>query len=189
MIQLNPDCLIFRTADGENIPCSAELVTIELIGEAAGMLDPEIIENASAAVLHYFKKELGRTSVTVAEFSEALEKVLRTFGLVVKKVEEKPAAERRLPSVVDDDLRQIATECGKGCELFFFPNLREHLRTKIATGSPEIIRFTGLRSCVKQLVGAQRWSQRCQQLNDQIVEYLRTCLSAEEKHSCALVVR
>ncbi len=189
MIQLNPDCLIFRTADGDNIPCSAELVTIELIGEAAGMLDPEIIENASAAVLHYFKKELGRNSVTVAEFSEALEKVLRNFGLVVKKVEERTNAARKLPQVVDDDLRTIACESGKGFELFFFSNLREHLRTKLASGSPEIIRFNGLRSCVKQLIGAQRWSQRCQVLNDQIVEYLRTCLSAEEKHSCALLVR
>jgi hypothetical protein len=188
MIQLNPDCLIFRTADGDNIPCSAELVTIELIGDAISELDPEIIENASAAVLHYFKQELGRDHVTVAEFSEALEKVLRNFGLVVKKVEEKKEA-RKMPTVVDDDLRQIASECGKGFELFFFSNLREHLRTKISTGSPEIIRFNGLRGCVKQLVGARRWTPRCQILNDQIVEYLRTCLSVEEKHSCALVVR
>ncbi len=188
MIQLNPDCLIFRTADGENIPCSAELVTIELIGDAVSALDPEIIENASAAVLHYFKQELGREYVTVAEFSEALEKVLRNFGLVVKKVEEKKAEPRKRPNVVDDDLRQIACESGKGFELFFFSNLREHLHTKIATGDPEIIRFSGLRSCVKQLVGARRWSSRCQALNDQIVDYLRTCLSAEQKR-CALVVR
>lgn len=188
MIQLNPDCLIFRTADGENIPCSAELVTIELIGDAVGSLDPEIIENASAAVLHYFKKELERDFVTVAEFSEALEKVLRNFGLIVKKVEEKKPAQRKLPQVVDDDLRQIACESGKGFELFFFSHLREHLHAKIATGNPEIIRFNGLRSCVKQLVGARRWSGRCQELNDQIVDYLRTCLSAEHKQ-CALVVR
>ena len=188
MIQLNPDCLIFQTADGENIPCSAELVTIELIGEAASSLDPQIIENASAAVLHYFKKELAREYVTVAEYSEALEKVLRNFGLVVKKVEEKKTETTRKPIVVDDDLRQIACESGKGFELFFFTNLREHLHSKIATGNPEIVRFTGLRSCVKQLVGARRWSDRCQVLNDQIVDYLRTCLSAEQKQ-CALVVR
>lgn len=189
MIQLNPDCLIFRTADGENIPCSAELVTIELIGDSASGLDPEIIENASAAVLHYFKKELQRDFVTIAEFSEALEKVLRNFGLVVKKVEEKKSDARKAPQVVEDDLRQIASESGKGFELFFFSSLREHLHTKIATNNPEVIRFNGLRGCVKQLVGARRWTNQCQDLSDQIVEYLRTCLSAEEKHSCALVVR
>jgi hypothetical protein len=189
MIQLNPDCLIFRTADGENIPCSAELVTIELVGDSAGLIGPDIIENASAAVLHYFKNELKRECVTVAEFSEALEKVLGGFGLVVKKVEQKNPEKPKRRRVVEDDLREIASESGKGCELFFFSNLREHLRTQIAKGSPEIIRFNGLRGCVKQIVGARRWNTRCQSLNDQIVEYLRTCLSAEEKHSCALVVR
>ncbi|MDB6026468.1 MAG: hypothetical protein JWM68_2691 [Verrucomicrobiales bacterium] len=189
MIQLNPDCLIFQTAAGENIPCSAELVTIELIGEAASSLDPDVIENASAAVLHYFKKELGRTFVTVAEFAEALEKVLRGFGLSVKKFATSGAKQRKLPRVAEDDLRQIAAESGKGFELFFFSNLREHLHQKIASDSPEIVRFNGLRSCVKQLVGARRWSHRCQDLNDQIVDYLRICLSAEGKPSCALVVR
>jgi hypothetical protein len=83
MIQLNPDCLIFQTSNGEHIPCSAELVTIELMGETASLVDPEVIRNASAAVLHYFKHELGRTSVSVAEFSSALEKVLRGFGFDV----------------------------------------------------------------------------------------------------------
>src|SRR5689334_14785218 len=120
MIQLNPDCLIFQTSSGENIPCSAELVTIELIGDAAKFLDPDIIRNASAAVLHYFKEELNRHYVTVAEFSEALEKVLRGFGLAVKHVEEKP-----LPKIEEADLRQIACASGKGFELFFFPHLRE----------------------------------------------------------------
>jgi hypothetical protein len=83
MIQLNPDCLVFQTADGDYIPCSAEFVTLELIGDAADLLDPELIQDASAAVLHYFKYELGRTHVSVGEFSMALEKVLRGFGLSV----------------------------------------------------------------------------------------------------------
>jgi len=52
-----------------------------------------------------------------------------------------------------------------------------------------VLRFRGLRDCVKRLAGAKRWSARCNDLNDQIVEYLRTCLSAEPKgSSCALMV-
>src|ERR1041384_2484 len=58
MIQLKADCLIFKTAGGENAPCPAEMVTVELMGEAAGLLDPELIRHASPAVLHYFKHEL-----------------------------------------------------------------------------------------------------------------------------------
>jgi hypothetical protein len=55
--------------------------------------------------------------------------------------------------------------------------------------TPEVLRFRGLRICVKQLIGAKRWSRRCQRLNDQIVDYLRTCLSAEKGgQACALIV-
>jgi hypothetical protein len=51
------------------------------------------------------------------------------------------------------------------------------------------VRFRGLRGCVKQLAGTRRWTSRCEQLQDQIVEYLRGCLSAETaQNNCALVV-
>jgi hypothetical protein len=182
MIQLNPDCLIFQTASGENIPCSAELVTIELIGEAAEHLDPEIIQNASAAVLHYFKVELDRHFVTVAEFSEALEKILRSFGLSVKAATAQPTT----PKTEESDLRHIAST---SCELLFFPQLRDELRRKLSD-SPEVLRFNGLRGCVKQLTGAQRWCHRCEEMSDQIVDFLRTCLTQDSKgNSCALVVQ
>jgi hypothetical protein len=183
-MQLNPDYLIFKTTNGEKIPCSVELVAIELVGDAISFLDPELMHNASAAVLHYFKKELGQTSVSVGEFSLALEKVLRGFGLNIKtEPEEEPELR-----VAESDLREVAASAGKGFELFFFPHLRDEMRRKLDE-SPHVVRFNGLRGCVKQIVGAQRWNQRCQTLNDQIVDYLRTCLSTEsKKETCALVV-
>jgi hypothetical protein len=46
-----------------------------------------------------------------------------------------------------------------------------------------------LRGCAKQLAGARRWSTRCEKMQEQIVEYLRQCLTAElEPNDCALVV-
>ena len=182
MIQLKPDCLIFQTQSGDQIPCSAELVTLELIGNAAEVLDEQLIRNASQAVLHYFKNELQREFVSVAEFAEALEKVLRGFGLDVRSSEQ-PAKAR----VGEADLRQIACGAGKGFELMFFASLREEVKRQVGH-SPELLRFCGLRGCVKQLTGAQRWCHRCEKLSDQIVEYLRGCLSAETKNDCGLVV-
>jgi len=42
---------------------------------------------------------------------------------------------------------------------------------------------------VKRLAGARRWSPRCEQIEDQIVDFLRGCLTAEpEQNKCALVV-
>src|ERR1700678_1629729 len=54
MIQLKNDCLILQTESGQQIPCSAESVTFELMGEGAQLVDPEVVRHASAAVLHYF---------------------------------------------------------------------------------------------------------------------------------------
>jgi hypothetical protein len=185
MIQLHPDCLMFQMDGGESIPCSAELVTVELMGEAADLLDPDLVRNAAQAVLHYFKVEMGKSSVSVREFSLALAAVLRGFGLAVK-----PAGQSGPSgSVAESDLRLLACESGKGFELAFFPRLRDELRQQLGQ-SPQQVRFTGLRGCVKQLAGARRWSERCQALNDQIVEYLRQCLSTEPRAGCcALVVR
>jgi hypothetical protein len=187
MIQLKPDCLIFSTADGQQIPCSAEDVTVELMGDATHVIDPDIIRNAAAAVLHYFKTELQRDHVSVAEFSQALEKVLRSFGFNVSyEEEESPASPRR--HIVESDLGEIATNAGKGCELFFFNQLREQMLSKLEA-DPDVVRFSGLKSCVKELVGARRWTASCQSLNDQIVEFLRCVLSSEHKdHDCALMV-
>ncbi len=184
MILLRPDCLAFETSNGESIPCSAAEVSIELMGEGIECLEKEVIQNAANAVLHYFKQELGRTSVTLAEFSLALEQSLASLGFKTKLT--LPHSESR--RVAEADLLQLAFQSGKGCELFFFLSLREALRRNLDL-SPQVVRFRGLRVCVKQLTGAKRWSRRCQRLNDQIVEYLRTCLSAEKGNgTCSLVV-
>ena len=65
---------------------------------------------------------------------------------------------------------------------------REEMRRKLDL-CPQVLRFRGLRVCVKQLTGSKRWTRRCQVLHDQIVDYLRTCLGAEKgAAACALVV-
>lgn len=183
MIHLRPDCLVFKMSTGENIPCSVEEVTIELMGDSTAWVDQPLIKNAAKAVLHYFKTELKCTSVSVAEFSQALERVLRGLGLDVKSAE----APTNL-SVLNSDLRALAAESGKGFELVFFPRLREELSRQLGR-SPRLVRFSGLRSCVKQLAGAKRWSVRCQSLSDQIVEFLRTCLQEQKRaEPCAILV-
>ncbi|PYJ81042.1 MAG: hypothetical protein DME22_22360 [Verrucomicrobia bacterium] len=184
MIQLHPDCLMFQMGGGEAIPCSAELVSVQLMGNAAGALDPALVRNAARAVLHYFKVEMGKTFVSVGEFSRALSRVLRGFGLKVKSCGAVETPRR----IMESDLRQLACDSGKGFELAFFRRLRDELRQQL-NQSPQLVRFAGLRGCVKQLSGARRWTERCQRLNDQIVEFLRHCLSAEPSaSSCALLV-
>jgi len=184
MIHLRRDCLVFETSSGESFPCSAQFVAIELVGEAAAFIDKQIVEQAAAAVLHYFKMELGQTTVTTREFAQALEKALNGFGLSVMSAQ----VEKTPPRIAEADLRILASESGKGFELVFFPRLREEVRRNLNAG-PRVLCFRGLRGCVKQLVGARRWTGRCQHLNDQIVEYLRGCLTNERAgEPCSLVV-
>jgi hypothetical protein len=184
MIQLHPDCLMFKMPGGEAIPCSDELVTVDLLGEAADLLDLELVQNAARAVLHYFKVEQGKTFVSAQEFSRTLATVLRGFGVSVNSAEAAPPPRR----ISESDLRELACESGQGFELAFFPRLRDELRQQLDR-SPHVVRFKGLRSCVKQLACARRWTDRCQCLSDQIVDYLRHCLSNDpHAKSCSLMV-
>jgi hypothetical protein len=183
MILLRSDCLVFEMKNGDHIPCSVSSVTVELMGGAMEHLDREVVQHAAAAVLHYFHHELQRTTVTLSEFTEALETALRGLGLNVT-CDPSVKTER----AVDSDLRLLASECGKVFELGFFARLREEIRKELQS-APEIIRFSGLRGCVKQLAGARRWCPRCQELSDHIVEFLRGCLTSEKpSQPCGLTV-
>ena len=201
MIQLKTDCLVFQTNDGDNIPCSAEWVTFELLGDGAALVDSEVVRHASAAVLHYFKHELQRQFVSVGDFAQALEKVLRSFGLSVSAdCQAQPPIENSggtplplscpsAPRVLESNLKDLANNAAnEGFELLFFPQLRQELRRNLDQ-SPNVLRFHSLRDCVKQLAGARRWSHRCQTLHDQIVDFLRSCWETEPaRRSCALLV-
>ncbi|MGA3163557.1 MAG: hypothetical protein ABSD77_05085 [Verrucomicrobiota bacterium] len=184
MIALQSDCLLFQLMNGESVPCSAEMISVEIVGGVDGLLDPEVLRHAAASVFHYFKNELCRETVTVGEFAGTLEKVLRNLGFTIHAGALEPCSQE----ILESDLCLIARESCNGLELFFFPRLRDELRAQLRH-SPRVLRFRGLRGCVKQLAGARRWSVRCEKLRDQIVEYLRQCLTAEpEQNDCALVV-
>jgi len=94
----------------------------------------------------------------------------------------------RAKLVRESDLSALARECGVGGELVFFPRLRKELALHLEADC-RVIRFLGVRNCVKQLSGARRWGVKCKAMQEQIVEYLRKCLSALAKgKEVALVV-
>ncbi len=183
MITLATDCLLFRLASGESVPFSAEMLTFEVTPGAAQTFDEEVVRHAAKAVFHYFRHELGRESVTVGEFAGALEKVLRGF-----KEQAGSTPERTRMVGCGSDLRELAGETGAGCELLFYPMLRAELRRQLQENAG-LVRFRGLRGCVKVLAGTARWSSRCRNLEEQILEFLRECLSAEAGLGSGMVVR
>lgn len=180
MIALSTDFLLFKMASGESVPFSAEMVSVELMGDTAELFDADFVRHAASAVFHYFKRELGRQTVTVAEFAAALEKVLR--GLKLAQPAAPPAPRRDAEAVARFDLSRLADESGQPCELLFFPRLRDELRQQLRQ-QPRVLHFRGLRPCVKQLMGTRRWTGGCRELEEDIVAFLRQCLTSELKQS------
>ncbi len=176
MIALANECLLFRLTSGECVPFSSEMISVELMGETGRWFDEEFVKHAAKAVFHYFKHELGRATVTVGEFASALEKVLAGF----KSQCSAPSQAKSTGDVLESDLTQLVEESGGGCELLFFPRLRQELRQQLRQ-EPRVLRFRGLRGCVKSLAGTERWTIRCRSLEEQIVTYVRKCLDSEIK--------
>lgn len=181
MIALAADCILLRRNNGELEPMSSQAISIEVISDGQPPFDEDFIKEASTAVLHYFKNEEGRDSVTLGEFAEALEKVLTGFT-PAKSPDQKKASH-----VVEADLHGLVGESETAFELNFFPKLRAELQTHLRL-SPQLLRFRGLRDCVLRLTGARRWTPRCRNLEEQIVSFLRECLAAESQSACALLV-
>lgn len=184
MILLADNFLFFQLPSGESVPFTAEMISVELTDGSGEPFDQEFLEHAAASVFHYFKTELERKTVSVAEFAAAFESVLNGLGLKLHG--------GRIAMTRDDsankDLQLLAFHAGGGGELAFFPRLRSAVRAQFQL-TPRLVRFHGLRDCVKSLLGAERWSPRCDYLRDQIIEFLRRTLSKETAGStCALLV-
>lgn len=185
MIWLADKFLFFQMPSGESVPFSAEMISVELADGSPDAFSQDFLEHAAASVFHYFKHDLGRKTVSVAEFAAAFESVLNGLGL-------KPGGGTRPAPTRDDsankDLQLLLSHAGAAGELAFFPRLRTAVLAQFQL-TPRLVRFRGLRGCVKRLLGAERWSPRCDRLRDQILEFLQHTLSKETAGSnCALLV-
>ena len=184
MIQLHADFLAFEEDNGEAFLCAVEQMGVELLGDQPNSVDPHVLQHATQAILFYFKHELHRTTVTLGEFATALTTALHALGVSLAGDEVNPqggaAVESNLPSLIP-----VAPGI---YELAFFANLRAEMRGKIQL-LPAVLRFTGLRACVKLLAGGKRWNHRCQRLEDYILWFLRQSYRHEVgETTCLLVV-
>ena len=186
MIALESEYLIFQMINGENLLCSADMISVEIVGNQEGLalLDSRTLKHASASVFHYFKKELERESVTVGEFAMALEKALQGLGISIFAEKITPAGPG---GALEANLAHLARDGACGMELFFFPKLRNEMRAQLLHG-PKFLRFYGLKGCVKLLSGARRWSYRCDQMEDRILEFMRQCIRSEGQAECTMMV-
>ena len=83
MIWLGSEYLMFEMPSGESVAFSSDAIAVEIVDETEGELDVHMVKQAANAVYHYFKHELGRQSVTVSEFAQAMEKALEGFEIAI----------------------------------------------------------------------------------------------------------
>lgn len=187
MVCLAHDFLFFRLPSGDSVPVSTKMISVELGHGAPNPNAQEVLSHAAASVFHYFKHELGYKSVTVAEFAATFEAVLAKLGLKAANLTlQSPAP---TPAATHQNLPALALSVGAAGELGFFPRLRAAAVAQVQS-TPQLVRFSGLRPCVKQLLGAERWSPRCDRLRDQILMFLRSVLRKETTdRECALLIR
>jgi hypothetical protein len=81
-------------------------------------MDQEFLEHTAASIFHYFKFDLGRKTVSVAEFAAKFESVLNGFGL---KLNAGRLAVDKPDDSANKDLQLLAFHAGGGGELAFFP--------------------------------------------------------------------
>ncbi len=182
MIRLRSDCLIIQISGGEQFPCPVEVVTTELIGKAVDWMSPELIQNVTAAVLHFFREEQDREAVSVAEFAEALESVLQNLGYSVN------AAAKRKRMIRNANINDWIRESDGEMELAMYLRMRLEME-RLLQNRPRELRLRGLRGCVKRVLRARRWSRRCQVLSDQVVSFMRQCFDEHAGADCLLVVK
>ena len=184
MISLASDCLLFQLANGESVPFSAEMISVEVSGDSAGS------SNRISSNTRPTRSSITSRTTSAARRSPSPNSPARWKKSCAASAScrpRRPEAVTPRPPVLDADLLHWRANPGWVVNCFSFPACATNygpLRSE-----PRLVRFHGLRGCVKQLAGARRWSPRCQTLQVQIVEYLRECLSAETRAGeCALLV-
>ncbi|MGB0420613.1 MAG: hypothetical protein ACPGL0_05530 [Limisphaerales bacterium] len=185
MIRLNPDCVVITCDQGDHLPCSVQTLTLQLLGEQAHWLDAEVFNDICGAVMAYLREEEGKATVPLHEFASVLEEVLVGFGLNLPS----QGATDQLPRVEKTHVMEWMGEIqDAGLELILYQRLRAGLHRQIHSGRARILWVHGLRSCVKQHLGAQRWGRRCQQLHDQLISFIRQCFDQTAGPGYSLVL-
>jgi hypothetical protein len=123
-----------------------------------------IVDTLSFHLTHHFEA----TAITVPQLVKIINEVLQVTG----HAEVAPFFNPGLPGE-QLNLVELAREAGSGYELAFFNRLRDRLQSLIGAGTTEV-NLVGLSSCVKQLRARKSWSHGCNDLQEEIVSFVRT---------------
>jgi len=130
-----------------------------------GEIEPWQIQEMAEALIYHLRVDLKRDAIGFDELVSALKELAVACGFQTTTI--------AVETIVSADLYVLAQDTGYGFELAFFQSIERAIRD-FRAGHARLIRFVGLRACVKMLVGARNWCKKCQRLSDEIVEFIRS---------------
>jgi hypothetical protein len=135
---------------------------------AAEREDFPFIDDLMEGIIHYLENKCSLRVITVEELHSRVRRMLERIGC--------DAIASTLPLIsppVTLSLMRAAKEAGNGFELAFFNQIHDEIEELRIHGVEELY-FTGTRDCVRVLRGVERWTNPCEQLHGEILDFLKT---------------
>ena len=142
--------------------------TITRGATAAQREDFPFIEDLMEGIIHYLENKCSLRVITIEELNSRVRRMLERIGCA--------AIANTLPLIsppVTLSLMRAAKEAGNGFELAFFNKIHDEIE-ELRIHGVEDLYFTGTRDSVKVLRGVERWTTPCEQLHNEILDFLKT---------------
>ena len=183
MIALREQLPLLRVAQDEVVHYEESWIR-DIISEAAarsGSDDSWYAEDIAKGVTIYLKERFQQTSISLDELFEKIARTLRAVGMPKVADNLQPSAPPTRLS-----LASIAEDAGNGFELWFFHHLGERIGTLRGVGTKKL-HCSELKMAVEQICRPKRWSQRCDQFQEEVLVYLAMELSQEAEEMRLMV--
>jgi hypothetical protein len=169
MILLEQDMVWVRGADGCLTPFAVRRLASAIYEAArqAGSPADWIAVPVAEAVAAYLTAREGDRVVAASELRQIVLAVLEMLGCGEIARVYQHGRQR-----VEIRLDELAARSGAGFELDFFQQLDAALAA-VRDDAMRQMRVQGLRACVLQLRGAQRWGTECRRMAEEIVGHVR----------------
>lgn len=167
MIALPQAMPFIRIGDTSLALCRTDWLTQTLTNATQGTDVPGwMAEDISRGVESFLTKHYKGTVIDSDDLFARIEKTLANLGLndVAANID-------KTPPPVRVSLSELARRAGSGYELAFFQLLEEQLRSATAGGAHRV-ECHGMKNCVRRLSSSKKWSQRCDQLQDEIISFV-----------------
>ncbi len=160
---------LIQLEDGQSVAFQREWLLRSLVQAAAraGFQKWWLAEHVAESVTAYLALQYEENVITVPQLHAAACSVLQVIGYG----EVAPHLELGVPGV-RLSLMELAREAGTGYELLFFARLGRRLRT-LLHGGATYFELVGLAPCVKHLRARKSWSRGCNDLQEEIVTFVR----------------